>query len=257
MLSSFIKTFHASTDAGIKTPIWGVTGVEGVYAYRGMKGSEATVDADGAPNAYGPDGLKTLDDLANARGVDGGFCAIVTTGDSDTVDKNGDDNFTGKPVVQGPNDLCPGYYVSTTSAVDGRYAETDPRRYADSTKIKYIAIPQTVADSCGMQLGDLAGVFNLKTGKYSWAVFADVSTEAHIGEISIALADVLGINSDARTGGQEDGVGYLLFPGTMSCAARPWPLTMAETGHTAYLFNVWTRTLGGAATLFEFFGKSQ
>ena len=45
-----------------------------------------------------------------------------------------------------------------------------------------------------------------------WAViFADIGT---LGEGSIALADNLGIWSNAREGGRRGGILYLIFPGT-------------------------------------------
>ena len=52
---------------------------------------------------------------------------------------------------------------------------------------------------------------NMRTGAWSYAIFADVGT---FGEGSIALADNLGIWSDARRGGSWGGVFYLVFPGS-------------------------------------------
>ena len=52
---------------------------------------------------------------------------------------------------------------------------------------------------------------NLHNGKSSFAIYADIGT---LGEGSIALADALGIYSDARRGGQSEGILYLLFPGS-------------------------------------------
>jgi hypothetical protein len=81
----------------------------GALVYRGG----LMIDADGAPTAYGPDG-KGLDHLANA-GKPGNWWGVVT------VD--------GKPVVQEN-----GYYVSTTSLEDKRFAVTDPKREEIATE---------------------------------------------------------------------------------------------------------------------------
>ena len=51
----------------------------------------------------------------------------------------------------------------------------------------------------------------LSNGKSSFAIYADIGT---VGEGSVALADALGIRSDARQGGESDGILYMLFPGT-------------------------------------------
>jgi hypothetical protein len=70
-------------------------------------------------------------------------------------------------------------------------------------------------------LGDFAFVTNLRNGKSSFAIYADIGT---LGEGSIALADALGVWSNARHGGQSDGILYLLFPGTGNLQPR----TLAE-----------------------------
>jgi hypothetical protein len=67
-------------------------------------------------------------------------------------------------------------------------------------------------------LGDFAVVMNLRNGKSSYAIYADIGT---MGEGSIALADNLGIWSDARRGGQSDGILYLVFPGSGNLQPGP------------------------------------
>jgi hypothetical protein len=82
-------------------------------------------------------------------------------------------------------------------------------------------VPKSVFKAAGVDKGDLAFVFNEENGKSSFAIVADWGTEDTLGEGSIALGDALGIDSDPRTGGQDDGVAYVIFPGS---AARPrWP----------------------------------
>jgi hypothetical protein len=172
-------------------PIWQAPGSDAFFFVSGM-----TIDADGAPNAYHPDN-SGLDDIANA-GAPGHWDGIIT-------------DRSGEPLVQGPDDPFPGYYVSCTSLSDRTKARTDPARYVDASKIPYIVLPRDVAQQGGVQLGDFAVVVNLRNGKSSYAIFADVGT---LGEGSIALADNLGIWSNARQGGRRGGILYLVFPGS-------------------------------------------
>jgi hypothetical protein len=117
----------------------------------------------------------------------------------------------GNPLVQGPSDPFPGYYVSCTALADRSKNVLDPTRYVDASKIPYVVLPRDVARLSGARLGDFAVVFNLRSGKSSYAIFADIGT---LGEGSIALADNLGIWSNAREGGRRGGILYLIFPGT-------------------------------------------
>jgi hypothetical protein len=72
-------------------------------------------------------------------------------------------------------------------------------------------LPKDVAERGGAKLGDFAVVMNLRNGKSSFAIYADIGT---LGEGSVALADALGIWSDARHGGASDNILYMLFPGS-------------------------------------------
>jgi Fungal chitosanase of glycosyl hydrolase group 75 len=164
--------------------------------------SGMTIDADGAPNAYNPQNTG-LDDLANA-GVPGHWNGVVQ-------DENGD------PYIQGLDDPFPGYYVSCTSLCNRNKRAVDPRRYVDASKIPYVVLPGGVARQAGARLGDFALVLNLRNGKSSYAIFADIGT---LGEGSVALADNLEIHSDARIGGTRGGVLYVIFPGSGNGAPR-------------------------------------
>jgi len=180
-----------------EVPIWQLPGSQAFFFVSGM-----TIDADGAPNAYGPDDTG-LDNLANA-GVPTHWDGIVTDGD-------------GNPLIQGERDPFPGYYISCTSLSDRHKKFTDPTRYVDAAKIPYVVLPNDLADHGGARLGDFAVVMNLRNGKSSYAIYADIGTT---GEGSIALADNLGIWSDARRGGQSDGILYLVFPGSGNLQPR-------------------------------------
>ena len=174
-----------------EVPVWQLSDSQAFLFVSGM-----TIDADGAPNAYHPDDTG-LDELANA-GTPAHWNGIITDRD-------------GNPLIQQESDPFPGYYISCTSLSDRTKKFTDPARYVDASKIPYVVLPQGVAERGGAQLGDFAIVKNLRNGKSSFAIYADIGT---LGEGSVALADALGIWSDARHGGASDGILYLLFPGS-------------------------------------------
>lgn len=164
--------------------------------------SGMTIDADGAPNAYNSDDTG-LDELTNA-GTPAHWNGIIT-------------DREGNPLIQQESDPFPGYYISCTSLSDKTKKFTDPSGYVDASRIPYVALPGEVADRRGARLGDFALVMNLRNGKSSFAIFADIGT---LGEGSVALADALGIRSDARRGGQSEGILYLLFPGSGNLQPR-------------------------------------
>jgi len=155
------------------------------------------VDADGAPNAYGPHN-RGLDFTANAvRG--GRFLSVATHPD-------------GKPVIQ-RSGRFKGFYVSTTSLHNAAGNPTAPGTYVDARKIPYIVLPPEFTQQFGVALGDLAMVTNRKNGKSSFAIFADVGPHGKIGEGSVALARALGLNDDPRYGGTgNSSIAYLVFP---------------------------------------------
>jgi hypothetical protein len=165
------------------------------------------IDADGAPNAYGPPGSGALDYLANAGGP-GNWYGIVTDAD-------------GNPVVQGAKDPCPGMYISPTSLQDKTKGKTDPRRYVDSTTVPYLAIPRNAVTDHGLKLGDVGLAYCRTTGQASAAIVADIGPKNKWGEGSIALAKALGINDNAKRGGTDKGVVVVVFKGT----SKGWPRT--------------------------------
>lgn len=191
-----------------------LTSIGGVAVHR-ARGTSAltftagmTIDADGSPRAYHPEN-RGLDHLANA-GRPGRWWGLAT-------------DARGEPLVQRPGDPAPGYYVSTTALIDARFPAGDPRRYVDSERVPFIAVPPQLRGE-GVKLGDLVAVRNERTGATVWAVVADIGPRDHLGEGSIRLAESLGINADARRGGAGSGVTYTVFPGS-----RPaWPMTHEE-----------------------------
>ena len=209
-LGELLMNFEMRHDGEIERdiPIGRLPGTAAFFYESGM-----TIDADGAPNAYHPDNLG-LDDLSNA-GSPGNWPGLAKDAD-------------GEPYVQGPDDPFPGYYVSETALADRSKPANDPTRYVDASKIPFVVLPGGMARGLGARPGDFAVVFNLRNGKSSYAIFGDVGPFDRIGEGSVALAENLGIRSDARNGGARRGILYLVFPGSGNGRPRPIEEISAE-----------------------------
>jgi hypothetical protein len=181
------------------------------------------IDADGAPNAYGPHDTG-LDLTAHARGQKG-WAGVLA-------------DERGNPVLQrrGP---YRGYYVSTTSLADASARrDADPKKYVDARKIPYIVLPREVAGRFGIRLGDFAVVSNQSNGRLAYAIYADVGPSGKLGEGSMALAKALGLSSNPRGGGAEDGVMFLVFPGSGRGSGKL--RTLKEINRTAArLYKTW------------------
>jgi hypothetical protein len=190
------------------------------------------IDADGAPNAYHPED-KGLDLLKHA-GKPGDWQGIVT-------------DEGGQPLLQGPRDPFPGYYVSQTTLFDKSKKRTDPNCYVDARKIPYIVLPkgEGLEQLSGVRLGDFAAII-YAPGRLAYAIFADRGPKGKIGEGSIALAESLGIPSSPRTGGVAGDVIYLVFPGSGN--SRPRTLQEINT-EGSRLFKAW----GGKGRLAAYF----
>ena len=151
----------------LATVAWSALGVQGQTARRSfeIRTRRMDVDVDGAPNAYGPPGAKALDRLHNARyrGRRNGEIVGYLT----------EDDNPGAPVVQGPGDPYPGYYISQTAFTDPR--RTNPRdllRYVDATKINYVVLGD-VARRRGARDGDFVAVYSRKTGRSVFGIVGD------------------------------------------------------------------------------------
>ena len=183
--------------------------------------SGMTITADGAPDAFNPqDDDRARDWLANA-GAPGNWWVLVT-------------DANGEPVVQGLNDPMPGFYISMTALQDESKAEADPRRYVNADVVPYIVLPYSQHGDA--ELGDFAVVMNRRNGLYTYAIFADLGPPRYAGSGSIALAISLGINEDARWGGADGGVLYIVFPGSGN--GKPRSLAGIEA-EGARLFEAW------------------
>ena len=215
-----------------KTTLWSLAGESAIFFKAGM-----AIDADGAPRAYHPDRKKGLDFLGNA-GRPGNWWGIAT--DNHRKD--------GNPIVQGPDNPAPGFYISTTALVDGTRKRSDSRRYVDSTKIPYIALPKQVMRHLRIRKGDFAVAFNGKNRKFSYAIFADVGPAGKVGEGSIALSKALGndpfVRGKARRGIPGDVI-YIVFPRSGNRKPRSIEVINREG---ARLFKAWG---GIAQTLYR------
>jgi hypothetical protein len=133
------------------------------------------IDADGSPHSYNSSDTGLVN-LANA-GRPGNWWGLVTD----------NDKATGRPVVQSSSEPAPGYFV----------------------------LPSAVLSATGIRLGDFARVQNSRTGKPSFAIFADGGPAGKIGEGSIALAVALGVPSSPKHGGTSLAeITFLAFPGS-------------------------------------------
>jgi hypothetical protein len=123
------------------------------------------VDVDGAPNAYGPPGSHTLDNLRDAhyrRRRHGEIVGYLTEDDHPTI-----------PILQGPHDPFPGYYISQTAFTDPTITDPrNPRRYVDATRINYVVLGDR-ARKLGARLGDFVTVTSLRTHRTVFAIIGD------------------------------------------------------------------------------------
>jgi hypothetical protein len=121
------------------------------------------VDVDGAPNAYGPPGVQTLDILGHAH--------YLNRADKEIVGYLTDEHH--RPILQGPGDPFPGYYISQTAFTDPENRnERDPRRYVDARKINYV-VRGDVARKRGVKVGDFVAVYSTRTRKGVFAIVGD------------------------------------------------------------------------------------
>jgi hypothetical protein len=150
------------------------------------------VDVDGAPNAYGPPGTRPLDNLLNAHYLNRAGKQIVGY----LTDEHN------RPILQGPKDPFPGYYISQTAFTDPENNdERDPRRYVDARKINYV-VRGDVARKRGVKVGDFVAVYSKRTRKAVFAIVGDTGNQTG-DEGSLHLLQDLGY---PFRNGQDDAV---------------------------------------------------
>jgi hypothetical protein len=141
------------------------------------------VDVDGAPNAYGPAGTHPLDIPRDAhyRGRKHAQIVGYLT----------DDDNPNLPVLQGPNDPFPGYYISQTAFTDpARTNPADPLRYVDATRINYVVLGNA-AKRRGARVGDFVAAYSRTTHKSAFGIIADSGNPSG-DEGSLHLLQALG-----------------------------------------------------------------
>lgn len=188
---------------------------------------DIAIDADGAPNAYGPTcGPKDK----HGCGLDSLTSAGYPNSDYNEIDDDWRDILVQdlanpeKPFLKKD-----GFYISKTSLCDeNATSDAKPGKYVDASSVPYIVMPQLWLDRLGMQLGDLCLLWHSRIKTRVVTIVADTCpVDEPLGEISIAAAKALGgKNVSARNGAD--------FPrsGALCCVmlqdSRPdikWPIT--------------------------------
>lgn len=188
------------------------------------------VDVDGAPNAYGPRGKKSLDILAHAHAPassphPGAVVGYMTEYDG------------GPPTIQTKQDPMPGYYVSQTDFADpNNQRMEDPRRYVDATRIAYV-VEGDAAKKAGIVMGDFATVYSCRTGKTVFAVVADSGNPSG-AEGSLALVQQLGYDIRDGVNTSVDDREIVVHYFAKSNPGHFFPKSQAELDHAAQRYGL-------------------
>jgi peptidoglycan hydrolase-like protein with peptidoglycan-binding domain len=86
------------------------------------------IDADGCPQAYGPDN-RGIEDNRHAQRRDGSFSPDVIVLEN------------GHPVVQRLQDPAPGFFISQTALSDPTREDRDPLKYVNALTVPYVVLP--------------------------------------------------------------------------------------------------------------------
>ncbi|MCX7920620.1 MAG: LysM peptidoglycan-binding domain-containing protein [Clostridia bacterium] len=176
-------------------PVWRVPGKLESFFFI----SKMAVTADGAPNAYSKDNSAALDFLSNAGSAGNWWSLATDTGKP-----------SGTPLEQKGTD--PVLFISQTYLADCSKPDDDITKYVNANKVPYFALP--AHNLMGATIGDFGAVVNVNTNKVAYAILADVGPDDELGIGSMALARALDIDPSPKSGGIENGVMYIVFPGT-------------------------------------------
>ena len=102
----------------------------------------------------------------------------------------------GTPIVQGPNDPAPGFYVSTTAYADTKNPRhEDPRRYVNAAEINY-TLHARAAREAGVERGDFCVVHSLRTRQTVFAIVGDSGNSS--GAKGLSASATAGLSSEKR-----------------------------------------------------------
>jgi hypothetical protein len=209
---------------------------------------DIAIDADGAPNAYGPQ--KDPDDH-DGCGIDSLTAADYPPGHLDPL---GQEDWKTILVPDAKDPSVPyckpdGYYISRTSLCDETKSDFEPGKYLDATAVSYIVMPRFWLDNLGLRLGDLCLLSHAGIGRGVVAIVGDVCPVSEpIGEISVRTAVNLGGKAVSPRTGVE-------FPpgGKLRCvmlkASRPDPIWPADDARLQALLPALLRDRLGSKTL--------
>lgn len=203
--------------------------------------TQLKVCCDGAPNAYAPYGLTGNLDLLKYAGKRPDHYNDIDPNTNDirlhtyalwkswfgvvTEIVNTDQGPKHTPVVQGPDDPCPGFFVSPTAAhnpkTHGVIGEKNPRLYINAAVLNFISLPSN--HNTNAALWDIVAVIipGIEAGingepdkivirKIAYAVVAESGPADLIGEGSYALVKEL----TGRTETIKAPVILIMFPNT-------------------------------------------
>lgn len=154
--------------------------------------ADVAIDADGAPDAYGPprfdgdrDGCGT-DSLKHAGYPDNSEDPIPDYW-PDVLAPDPDDPL--RPFLKDD-----GYFISKTSLFDDTLAsDLTPGKFVDANHVSYFVMPRFWIDHLGVQLGDLCLLWHSTLQMRAVAIVADLCpVDEPLGEMSIAAARQLG-----------------------------------------------------------------
>jgi hypothetical protein len=153
---------------------------------------DIAIDADGAPNAYGP---PTGPGDHDGSGIDSLTAANYPPGQDDPM---GQEDWKTILVPDPANPQVPfrkpdGFFISRTSLCDETRTDFEPGKFLDATAVSYIVMPSFWLDQLGLKLGDLCLLNHTGIGRVVVAIVGDVCPVTEpLGEISVRTAVNLG-----------------------------------------------------------------
>jgi peptidoglycan hydrolase-like protein with peptidoglycan-binding domain len=187
LAAAMARGFAPLPDTGDETPSSKVklvrTVADGVSLFKLVSGeavfftSRMHVDADGCPQAYGPNNSGIENNKA-AKKKSGAFSGDVLVLDSNR-----------NPVPQKSTDPAPDFFISKTALQDRNAAARDPSEYVDALNFPYIVLPGGGAGGAGA--GDAALVIDETTGMRVKAIVGDIGPSDETGEASMYLAGLI------------------------------------------------------------------